>query len=249
MKVTTLPLLASMLLSLHSVLAQETYTITRPYNFPIKPGTQEWAGLNGHIEKVLACEIPVGFAKKMTTEALIQTCMDYPLYGNVSAYYGNQKSLDTFFNSFYGHKELATRMDAPAKLLAYYRNYTETVGQTNRLFNSVVSEYIHWFIKRPEFYAKYTDEQKQELAILSWRHAVSLYHRPKYSLCCLDPARIGLDLLINQGIVLQQNGQVLDSAKLPLGALKYCQGGQSIGKAEGNWLLDLITLVEPFVIK
>ena len=231
-------------------LAQENYTITTPYDFPVKPGTQAWAELRGEIEKVLACELPVGIAKKMTTDALIQTCMAYPRYGHAVLFrhgiYGDA-ALEPYFNNFYGFKELATRADAPARLLAYYRNYIETVGGTNQFFEQSFSEYIDCLLMWPVIYSKFTDVQKEEFALLTWRLAVRLFHHPKYSQGCILPVKRGLDLLIKKGIVIHHHGQILDKTILPPGAIKFCTGDASIPKADGNWVADLIALVKPFV--
>jgi hypothetical protein len=244
------PLFLTLLACASPCQAQTNYTVTTPYDFPIKPGTQAWFDLKGPAERMAACGLPYGVAKAMTTDALIQTCMAYPFYGDVILFkngINSKDALDRYFNRFYGYVELSMRVDAPTRLLAYYRTHTETVGGTNQFFDHGLSQHLDCLIKRPEYYSRFTDSQKEELAKLCWRQVVSLYRHPKYTQDCMLPIQLGLDLLVNEGIVIHHNGQILDRTMLPLGAIKYAKGGESIGKAEGNWVLDLITLVEPYV--
>ena len=63
----------------------ESYTITEAYQYPIVPGTAEWASFKTRMEKVAACQIPESILKNMTTEALVETVMNYPLLVDIFA--------------------------------------------------------------------------------------------------------------------------------------------------------------------
>lgn len=54
--------------------------INEPYDYPIKPGTEEWKNLKTGKEMTEACPIPPEILLKLSTEALGITCLKYPLY-------------------------------------------------------------------------------------------------------------------------------------------------------------------------
>ena len=68
------------------------YTITEPYQYPIVPETAEWRELKGLDAKIEACEVPEEILENITTEALFQTVLDYPLLINFIVY-GNPGDL------------------------------------------------------------------------------------------------------------------------------------------------------------
>lgn len=53
-----------------------------PYDFPIKPGTDEWAKLKSGKEMAEICNIPDSILTSLTTEALTITCLNYPPKNN-----------------------------------------------------------------------------------------------------------------------------------------------------------------------
>lgn len=61
--------------------------INTPYDFPIKPGTEEWKQLKSGEEMVRVCKIPDSILTSLTTEALAKTCLSYPLLNEV--FYAN----------------------------------------------------------------------------------------------------------------------------------------------------------------
>jgi hypothetical protein len=78
-------------LSLSSALAVNTssqaLTPQTSYEYPILPGTDEWAKFETHIEMVSAVQVPTDVLKKMTTEELAATVLDNPLLPLIYAYY------------------------------------------------------------------------------------------------------------------------------------------------------------------
>ena len=90
-----------------------SYIIDEPYNFPLKPGTPEWANLETGIDKVDAVQIPQDIASRMTTRSLVETCLNYPLFHWVVADDSTvKKGMDKLIKQFNGFTELLKRRDA-----------------------------------------------------------------------------------------------------------------------------------------
>lgn len=86
----------------------ENYT---GYEYPIRPGSPEWAELENHQEMVDACQIPEDELSCMSTEALAQTVLAYPLIADIFAYDNYETGIDIVKTHFNGLSELNTRSD------------------------------------------------------------------------------------------------------------------------------------------
>lgn len=88
------------------------YTITEPHVYPIKPGTDAWGDLNGAIEKRHACSVSVEEVMNMTTSALADTVINYPLLVDMYAYDTIEQGINAVNQYFPGLKEFINRPDA-----------------------------------------------------------------------------------------------------------------------------------------
>ena len=52
---------------------------TDTYDYPVKPGTEEWQAFTSHAEMLEACQIPEAILRDMTTEGLVETALDYQI--------------------------------------------------------------------------------------------------------------------------------------------------------------------------
>lgn len=95
--------------------------ISDAYDYPVKPGTPEWAEFSTGQEMADACQIPNDILNNMSTEGLIETVLNYPLFGDM--YLSNindQTGFNGMHESFNGLRELLQRQDAAAKLFERY---------------------------------------------------------------------------------------------------------------------------------
>ena len=90
------------------------------YDFPIKPGTDAWRAFNSHDEMLNACQIPEPLLKNMSTSGLVETVMNYPLFGDILAYNNPQIGINRVSAQFNGLSELLKRKDAGTVLLNIY---------------------------------------------------------------------------------------------------------------------------------
>ncbi|RCX18579.1 hypothetical protein DFP94_106113 [Fontibacillus phaseoli] len=136
------------------------YTISEPYEYVVKPNTAEWIKLTSTEEKVKATQIPEEILSKMTTKALVETVLKYPLLPNMYAFNTQQQGFDAVLSSFNGLQELLKRSDASLEIQQYQNKlsifkttdsvsiaqgvYTETLLEginSKKLINSVVTPF------------------------------------------------------------------------------------------------------------
>lgn len=109
---------------------QKTETLTKvsidslqsPYTFPITIGSIEWRGLKTGQEMLNVCQIPEEVLGLLSTPALCETCMNFPLaYDYI---FSNDEKLGFFFylENFNGLKELSQRDDAFLPIITEYGN-------------------------------------------------------------------------------------------------------------------------------
>jgi hypothetical protein len=168
MKINTLILAASIFLSFGSQAAEKQYTITKPHNFPVKPGPRAWAQL---ADGKAACEVPAKVLEAMTTEALLQTCLDYPFKPDPNLFSDLHQIPEHCFNCFDGFKELATRPDAGQLLVQYYALLSKALEKASSMMSPDYQFYldIHFFhelLHASRIKPLFNPAQKEQLDLL-----------------------------------------------------------------------------------
>jgi hypothetical protein len=93
----------------------ESMNIPRPkdsYNYPVYPGTAEWAKLTTSQELLDACQVPVDILKNQSTQAVIQAIWEYPFFIEPLHRHLYQQDFDSIFQPNNAYKELIKRTDA-----------------------------------------------------------------------------------------------------------------------------------------
>ena len=88
--------------------AQET---DKPYDFPVKPGTEQWAKLSSSREMDEVCVIPDQVINTLSTKALLITCLNYPRIIDFFLTNNLQSGFNICSNRFSGLAELLKRSD------------------------------------------------------------------------------------------------------------------------------------------
>ena len=104
-----------------------------------------WARYQTLEEMMAACQIPEAKLKSMSTDELIEVCMNHPLYGLYFAYNNELDGAKVVIDNFNGFKELKEREDAPKKMLSFYEdiNFNSKSRCTNSIHKVDFSEMTH----------------------------------------------------------------------------------------------------------
>jgi len=114
--------LICILISVFLVFALFAQQRTEPYDFPVKPGTEEWAKLSTSRQMDEVCVIPENILKSLSTEALLITCMNYPRIIDFFLASNLQSGFDFYSKHFNGLAELIKRPDLSVVCLKSYSN-------------------------------------------------------------------------------------------------------------------------------
>lgn len=146
----------------------QAYTINEPYEYPIVPGTPEWAEMYSYRQMVEACEIPEEILHNMTTEALVESVITYPLSTKLYEYNDVQTGYDAWVNQFNGLQELERRSDALDCLTTYcISSYQSNSVEDN--FEQYVAESL---------YGIWTNSLESDISPY-YTDIVSIYNTPK----------------------------------------------------------------------
>ena len=92
------------------------------WDYPVKPGTPEWANFKSHREMVEACQVPEGVLSSLTTKELVEVCLNYPMFSDIIFYDSYQTGFRVVSHYFNGMQELFRRKDNVQPLLDRLRD-------------------------------------------------------------------------------------------------------------------------------
>ncbi len=111
-------IVAVLLITCNNLFAQDHDVI---WDFPVKPGMEEWKSLNNSYKKITACQVPGDVLPALSTEQLIEVCLNYPLLFDILAFDNILTGLETYSINFNGFRELIERSDAALVLIKKYK--------------------------------------------------------------------------------------------------------------------------------
>ena len=82
------------------------------YQYPVTPGMDAWRTFQSFDEMIDACQIPNNILTQMSTEALIESVLDYPLASIIFAYDTPAEGIKKISSYFNGLQELEKRDDS-----------------------------------------------------------------------------------------------------------------------------------------
>ncbi|MCE3199077.1 hypothetical protein JI735_14460 [Paenibacillus sonchi] len=115
------------------------YSITNSYEYVVKPNTDEWKKFTSTEEKVNASQIPQTILNKMTTKALVETVLKYPLLANMFAFNTKQEGFNAIYSNFNGLQELTKRTDAISEL----EQYQDKIGYLETTDNTIIAQGLY----------------------------------------------------------------------------------------------------------
>jgi hypothetical protein len=91
-----------------------------PYDYPVKPASVKWQSFKSTSEMYAACQVPGDILAKLSTPALIKTCLTYPASAVFFIHNVPQQGFNEWKQHFNGIQELLKRTDAGEGLLEVY---------------------------------------------------------------------------------------------------------------------------------
>lgn len=143
------------------------YSIKEPYEYPVKPGTQEWTGFKTWVEMYESSQIPDDILDNIATDALAETCLSYPLAFDFL--YANDELLriSQTINDFNGLDELSKRKDGAKCLVDEYEKLNKFAINRPPLYlikeSYSILAYAELLLANNAFFDKLNDNELRNL--------------------------------------------------------------------------------------
>lgn len=122
-------------ISMTFMAAENSRNDNEPYSFPITPGSSEWESFTTKQEMLDVCQVPEDKLSNMTTEALLETVINYPLINDYMAFNSYEDACNVMSSDFNGFRELLSREDLTSVLLTKYSSVhiilSDEINSTN----------------------------------------------------------------------------------------------------------------------
>ncbi len=105
-----------------------TQDVDEPYLFDDITKPETWTTFHSLKERQDACQIPDSLIKRLSTKALIETCLNYPLRCNYIFYNDENAGIEAIIDGFNGLQELQEREDASELLIDFYSKMTDVTS-------------------------------------------------------------------------------------------------------------------------
>lgn len=136
------------------------------WDYPVKPGMEEWENLKTSSEMLEICQIPSDVLIKLPTEDLLKICIKYPLLINIISANNLQQGFENTTKYFNGLNELLSRHDIGNELM---KSYKQLDLETNHIkgfdfkFDLVSIGFLELFISQNSILDQLNKTQKEEL--------------------------------------------------------------------------------------
>jgi len=93
------------------------------WDYPVKPGTEQWRALHTSQEMRDVCQIPEDVLENLPTDQLAEICLRYPLRGDYVFFDNEREGIKIVISRLNGLIELSRRKDGTRALVNIYQNY------------------------------------------------------------------------------------------------------------------------------
>jgi len=138
------------------------------WDYPIKPGTEEWNNLTTEKARISALQIPENIITKMSTENLIDACINFPLFGYYSAFSTPQEGFNIMFSRFNIFNKICKKDSIGQYLVKIYEDaemngWRQMAYKFDNKYWTLKLTYLEYLIAQKEVISKLNQKDKVKL--------------------------------------------------------------------------------------
>jgi len=140
--------------------------IDKPYDFPIKIGTKQWAELTSSKQMDEVCVIPEDVLNSLSTKALLITCINYPRLLDIFLSSNLQTGFNFNANHFAGLRYLLKKPDLGDVLLKTYIDFdisSSIIDGYNRKLKYIQVAFLELLISQESIINAFNKSDKLKL--------------------------------------------------------------------------------------
>ncbi|MDR3226686.1 MAG: hypothetical protein LBT56_03335 [Prevotellaceae bacterium] len=93
------------------------------WDYPVKPGSEQWATFTTGQQMFEACQIPQNILNVISTKQLADICLNYPLFFEYIAFNNEREGIRLMIKNFNGLNELSKRENGVQELIKTYKDF------------------------------------------------------------------------------------------------------------------------------
>ena len=136
------------------------------WDYPVKPGMEEWNSLNTEQERIDAVQIPKDVLGKLSAEEIVNLCISFPRFGYFTAFNTPQDGFVVMLDKYNIFRHLILQKDAGKSLIAAYKDAGmsgfKSLPYSNE-FWTIKLDYLELLLSQKEIIQSLTSEEKIEL--------------------------------------------------------------------------------------
>ncbi|MCF7740562.1 MAG: T9SS type A sorting domain-containing protein [Candidatus Marinimicrobia bacterium] len=200
------------------------------YNFPIKPGSEEWSKFQTHDQMLEVLQIPEKYIN-MSTSNLIETCLNYPLFLDIHAYNSLQQGTRYIIEDFNGLQILLKRVDAGKLLFDKYKmincrdlNEKWSINKKGDFVNDLIK--IEMLLSQKQLLTNFSKDEKYNLLKESYSKAKLMIKNP-----CFEIESFNSNVfLLGQILLLDYPDKIKSGLENYYSILKFLEGETIVKK-------------------
>jgi len=232
-KLSTMKKIIPLLLIIMPLISSAQEEVT--WDFPVKPGTNEWNNIKTEKQRISVMQIPEDVLNRMSSKVLIDACVNFPLFGYYSAFNTPQEGFNIMFSRFNIFNKLCEKDSIGQYLIEIYKDAGMDGWET--MDNKFNSEF--WTLKLE--YIEYLIAQKEVISRLSHREKVELLNIAKTKLI-QKRARQSFNSIpgISPSLLIMSNILDFDKASSPFTEQKNVQHFLKTGLLNDTEIINVI---------
>ena len=136
------------------------------WDYPIKPGMEEWNSLETEEERIAILQVPEAILARLSPDEVVQLCITFPSFGHFTAWDTPQAGFNVMFERYNILRHILSRRDVGSNLIAAYKDASLSGFRTLPFPNefwSLKLLYFELLLSQKEILQSLTPEEKLEL--------------------------------------------------------------------------------------
>lgn len=206
------------------------YSISQPYKYVKNPSLDIWKSYTSTEQMFDACQVPSDTLTKMSTAALVKTCINHPLTFIFSAYNNELKGIDFVIDNSNAFQELLSREDAVKELIDFYSRAsvlsdTTTFKRDDYSISISSLNFIELLLASGYFTEINKEENVNALNQAIWKWMENKKSHPEiYSDYSINKS-IFLNMVLDNGKISRDNSQTLYDSNYEFQAQQQTKSG------------------------
>jgi hypothetical protein len=175
------------------------------WDYPVKPGTEEWASFTTAKQKEDACQIPFEILAEIHTSDLAEICINYPFFFNYLSSDDERIGISIMIEKFNGLKELSRRKDGLQALIMVYKNYPVLTEVQNKSAKDYSTPYRLPFLELLLSDDKFTNRLDAKMSVELGKFVLEKYERKTDNSHIYSLFSIKKTLLLGSIVIRKQN--------------------------------------------